>query len=279
MERSADRAESRGDTGLRLTGATRILGLIADPVAQARSPAMASALLSDWGRLGEFALVPLQVPAGALSDVITALRHVGNFAGAIVSMPHKCAILPLLDEVTPEARLVEAVNVIRRSPDARLIGTVMDGEGFVVGLRSTGHDVHGASCLLAGAGGAASAIAFALAAHGCRSLTIVNRTAAKAASLATRVGAAFPAIVVRAGDPDGRYDVAINATSLGMRPDDALPISPEVVERAGLIAECVIAPETTRLLEIATAKGRAIQTGVPMLAAQMELMLRFMGVE
>jgi shikimate dehydrogenase len=279
MERLDDRATSRGDTGLRLTGATQILGLIANPVAQARSPAMANALLRDWGRLGEFVLVPFQVPAGALDGAIAALRHVGNFAGAIVSMPHKCAILPMLDELTPQARLVEAVNVIRRSPDGRLVGTVMDGEGLVAGLRSTGHDAQGASCLLVGAGGAASAIAFALAAHGCQSLTIVNRTAARAASLAARVGAAFPAVLVRAGDPGDRYDVAINATSLGMRPDDALPISSEVVERAALIAECVIAPERTRLLEIATAKGRAIQTGVPMLAAQMELMLRFMGVE
>jgi len=104
---------------------------------------MASALLRQWGQLGAF-----------------------------VSMPHKAAIVPLLDELTPEARLVGAVNVVRRAADGRLIGTVLDSEGFVAGLRSAGHEVAGASYLLMGAGGAAAAIAFALAAHGCASLTI-----------------------------------------------------------------------------------------------------------
>jgi shikimate dehydrogenase len=87
-------------------------------------------------------------------------------------------------------------------------------------------------------------------------------------------------VSVRTGDRAGnRYDLAVNATSLGMKPDDALPMSPAVVERASLVAECVVAPETTRLLEVAREKGRAIHAGVPMLAAQMDLMLRFMEVE
>jgi hypothetical protein len=78
-----------------------------------------------------------------------ALRHVGNFAGAIVSMPHKMAVVDLLDELT-QARLVGAVNVICRRADGRLVGTILDGEGFVGGLRA-GHRVAGARCLLAGA--------------------------------------------------------------------------------------------------------------------------------
>lgn len=203
-----------------------------------------------------------------------------NFAGAIVSMPHKSAIVSLLDELTAEARLVGAVNVIRRTADGRLMGTALDGEGFVAGLRSAGHEIEGASCLLVGAGGAGAAIAFALARHRCGSLTITNRTASKAASLAARVRAAFPGVPVQAGDAEGgRYDLAINATSLGMKADDELPMSQALVERSALIAECVIAPEMTRLLEIAKGKGRGIHTGVPMLTAQMDLMLRFMGVE
>jgi shikimate dehydrogenase len=222
----------------------------------------------------------MQVPAGALGDVIAGLRPIGNFAGAIVSMPHKTTIVTLLDELTPAARLVGAVNVLRRTVDGRLIGTVLDGEGFVAGLRSAGHEIAGASCLLVGAGGAAAAIAFALAAHGCRSLTITNRTAAKAASLASRVRAGFPDVQIRHGDAsDGAYDVAINATSLGMNAGDELPMTLEVVERSALIAECVLAPSMTRLLESARARNRLIHTGVPMLAAQIDLMLRFMGVE
>ena len=159
-----------------ITGATRILGLIADPVVQARSPVMANALLQRRGLFGTFVLLPMQVPVGALGDVVAALRHVQNFAGAIVSMPHKSEIVALLDELTPQARLVGAVNVITRTADGLLMGTMFDGEGFVAGLRSAGHEVEGACCLLVGAGGAAAAIAFALASHGCESLTITNRT-------------------------------------------------------------------------------------------------------
>jgi len=263
-----------------ISGRTRLLALIADPVVQARSPAMANALLEERGHGGAFVLVPMQVPAAGLADVVLALRRVGNVAGAIVSMPHKSAIVPLLDELTPAAATVGAVNVVRRTPDGRLIGTVMDGEGFVAGLRAAGHEVRGAACLLVGAGGAASAIAFALVRGGCASLAIVNRTASRAAELAARVRSALPDAAVRVGDAaDARYDLAINGTSLGMKVEDELPMSYDVLQRSTLIAECVIAPEMTELLKLAARSGRAIHTGVPMLEAQMNLMLEFMGVE
>lgn len=134
--------------------------------------------------------------------------------------------------------------------------------------------------MLAGAGGAAAAIAVALAAHGCASLAIVNRTRAKAESVAARVRTAHPTALVAVGD-DGRrgYDLAVNATSLGMRPDDALPFADDVLARVGLVAECVVAPETTRLLARAGELGIAVHGGLPMLRAQMELVLRFMGVD
>src|SRR5262249_39119704 len=112
----------------------------------------------------------------------------------------------------------------------------------------------------------------------CASLTIENRTASKATSLATRVRAAFPDVPVQIGDPGGRYDIAINATSLGMNADDEMPLSHDAIGRTALVAEGVVAPEITPLVTAAREKGRAIHTGVPMLTAQMDLILRFMGV-
>ena len=232
-----------------------------------------------WQQLGAFVMVPMQVPSGALRTVIDGLRHIPNFAGAIVSMPHKSAIVALLDELTAEAQLIGAVNVVRRNNDGTLSGTVLDGEGFVAGLQAAGHKVQGANCLLVGAGGAATAIAFAIARHGCDSLTIQNRTPSKAEALALRVQRAFPETRVRSGDADrATYDVTINATSLGMGPDDPLPIPPEVIDRSRVVAECVVAAEITHLLQVAQRKGRVVHTGLPMLSAQMDLMLRFMGV-
>ena len=262
-----------------ITGATRFLGLIADPVVQARSPAMVTATLERWGRFGDFVLVPMQTPAAALGDVIGGLRGVATFAGAIVSMPHKTALVSLVDELTPAAAAAGAVNVIRRTSDGRLVATLLDGEGFVAGLRAAGRDVAGAECLLVGAGGAASAIALALAAHGAAGITIVNRTRDKVAALADRVRAGFPDLRVAIEDAsDRRYDLAVNATSLGMRDGDALPMTDAQIDRATLVAECVVAPEITPLLATARARGRAVHTGVPMLHAQIELMLGFMGV-
>ena len=263
-----------------VTGRTRLLGLIADPVVQARSPGLGNALLEQRGQGGAFVLVPMQVPDGALVAVVAALRRIGNLDGAIVSMPHKSAIVPLLDELTPDAAMIGAVNVVRRTAEGRLVGTTLDGEGFVAGLRGAGHEVRGAACLLVGAGGAASAIAFELVRHGCASLTIVNRTASRAADLAARVRSAFPGAAVRPGEAgdDARYDVAINGTPLGMRPGDELPMSRDMVARATLVAECVLAPEMTELLTLAAASGSAVHTGIAMLDAQMSLILDFMGV-
>lgn len=261
-----------------ITGATKLLALIADPVVQARSPGLATTILQRRGRFGDFVLVPMQVPHGALSDVVAAVRRVGNFGGAVVSMPHKQAIVPLLDEVLPDGLLVGAVNVVRRDGDGRLTGTTLDGEGFVAGLAGAGHAVRGAACVMAGAGGAGSAIAFSLARHACASLTIVNRTQAKAETLAVQVRSTFPGVAVRTADDGRRFDLAVNATSLGMRPGDALPLSRDLVERSALVAECVLAPEMTPLLELARGLGRAIHPGLPMLTAQMELLLEFMGV-
>jgi shikimate dehydrogenase len=115
-----------------ISGRTRLLGVLADPVSQARSPATANALLEQQGLFGEYVLVPLHASSDDLTRVITGLRSLQNFAGTIVSMPHKSAIVSLLDEVSPEVDVVGAANVIRREPDGRLIGAVFDGEGFSV---------------------------------------------------------------------------------------------------------------------------------------------------
>lgn len=261
------------------SGATIVLGVIGDPIAQARAPAMANQLLGQRGLLGRYVLVPMHVAAPDLAACIAGLRTQRNFGGAIITMPHKTSVAPLLDTLTPAAQLAGAVNVIARDAAGALGGTVLDGEGFVGGLAAAGHAVAGKRCVLAGAGGAASAIAFSLAAHGCGALHLRNRTAARAEALARRLRAAFPNLPVDTAVPRaGAIDIAINATRLGMQPGEALPLEAALLERTALVAECVIAPEITPLLELARRLGKQTHTGVPMLTAQIGLMLDFMGV-
>jgi shikimate dehydrogenase len=201
---------------IQFSGATRVIGLIADPIAQARAPGMLNALMESRGLLGPYVMVPFHFSPAALPGFVASLKSMHNLMGCVVSMPYKATVAAYLDALTPEGRLVGAVNVIRRDADGRLTGTAMDGEGMVGGLKKAGHRIEGAACLLAGAGGAASAIAFALAKHGCKSLAIVNRTADRAETLAGRVRAAFLKVHATAGiAPAARFDIAINGTLPG----------------------------------------------------------------
>jgi shikimate dehydrogenase len=257
-----------------ITGRTRLLVILGDPIAHARAPGLVNAALA--ARAIDAVMVPLLVAGEGLAAVVAALRAMRNVAGAIVTMPHKAAVVALLDAVMAEARQVGACNVVRREPDGRLVGTMFDGEGFVAGLRAAGHDVKGARVFLAGAGGAAAGIAFALGKHGAGALTISNRTVAKAEALAARVRAAWPRLVVACGaDPSG-HDIAINGTSLGMRPGDPLPLPVTGLAAGMLAAEVVIAAEPTPFLTEAKRRGCAIHPGKPMLEAQIDLMVDFM---
>jgi shikimate dehydrogenase len=258
-----------------ITGRTGVLAIFGDPLEQARAPGLVNAALAARGE--DAVLVPLRVPRGALARVVAGMRVVESFRGAVVTMPHKTAVVELLDEILPEARQVGACNVFRREAADRLVGTMLDGEGFSAALRRAGHEVRGKRVWLAGAGGAAAAIAFAMAKHGAAALTVHNRTAAKAEALAARVRAAHPDLEVRVSGPrPERCDVVVNATSLGMRTDDPLPLDPAGLGPGMVAAEVVIREEPTPFLAAAAARGCAVQPGLPMLVEQIEQLLDFM---
>ena len=260
-----------------ITGRTRLLGLVADPIAQALTPSLVNPVLAARGR--EAVLVPLHVGADGLAALVVTLRSLRNFVGAVVSMPHKIAVVPLLDEVTAEVRQVGACNVVRREDDGRLVGTMYDGEGFVAGLRRAGHDPAGARVLLAGAGGAARAMAHALARHGVAALTIQNRTRVTAEALAASVRAACPAVAIGTESPPGaRFDLVVNGTALGMAAGDPLPVDPALLGSETVAADVVVKPEVTPFLAEAERRGARIHTGPRMLEAQLELMLDFMRI-
>ena len=170
--------------------------------------------------------------------------------------------------------------MIRRNANRTISGAILDGEGFAEGLTSAGHQIDDKNCVLYGAGGAASAIAFALAKRKCRSLCIVNRTQSKADSLAKRLQSQYAELKIFTEiSKNEPVDIAINATNQGMKTADQLPIPLEVIDRAKLVAECVIAPEITPLIVSARSRGCLTHTGMPMLTEQLHPMLNFMGVK
>ncbi|HWT10040.1 MAG TPA: shikimate dehydrogenase, partial [Roseomonas sp.] len=147
-----------------ISGRTAITVILAHPVAHVRTPQAMNAHFDALGFDG--VMVPLQVAPEDLGSVVAGLRRLRNLRGIVATVPHKEAIAALCDELTDQARQVGAVNVIRRDADGRLTGGQFDGEGFVAGLDAAGHAVSGRAVFLAGAGGAAAGLAFAVARHG-----------------------------------------------------------------------------------------------------------------
>ena len=259
-----------------ISGRTFLYAILAHPAHHVRTPQLMNAHFDRIGHDG--VLVPLHARPGDLPAVVAGLRATSNLRGAVVTVPHKEAIVPLLDDPTEAARQVGAANVLRRDPDGCLAGGQFDGEGFVAGLRSAGHDVAGKRVFLAGAGGAAAGIAFSLARHGAAAVTIHNRTTAKAEALAACVRAACPNRAVIAGGPDpASHDMAVNTTSLGLHPGDPPPIGATRLAPRTLAAEIVIEPAVTPFLAAAAARGCPTHGGEPMLAEQISLLARFMG--
>jgi shikimate dehydrogenase len=262
------------ETRASISGRTRLVVIVAHPIGHVRTPAAMNAEFCATGR--DAVLVPMHVKPEDLSTVVDALRRIHSLDGIIVTVPHKETIARLCDDLTDQARLVGAVNAIRRDPDGRLIGGQFDGEGFVAGLRAAGHAVEGSRVWMAGAGGAAAGIGFALLRHGAATLTLHNRTAARVEALAERLRAAFPGRAVAAGGPDpSGHAIVINATSLGLKPEDPLPVDPTRLARPMLAAEVVMEPEVTPFLAAAAARGCATHPGLPMLTHQVPILANF----
>ncbi len=259
-----------------ITGKTRLYAIIADPISHVRTPEVFNELFSL--NCCDAVLVPIQVAPEGLEAVLTAFRTMKNLGGFVTTVPHKTAVAALCDELGDAGRAIGAVNAVRREADGRLIGNMFDGAGFVAGLRSQGYDPAGRRALLIGAGGAAAAIAFALAEAGVASLTVANRTRSKAEEIAVRIAKYFPARPIMVGNADPTdHDLVINATSLGLRADDPLPIDATMLTPAMTVAEIIMKPETTPLLAAAKARGCTIHYGRHMLDEQVRLIADFIG--
>jgi shikimate dehydrogenase len=139
-----------------IDGSTRLLAVIGDHIAQVRAPGVWMAL---FGRNGVNAVcVPLHVHPSRLPAFFPAFLGTCSVVGLIVTIPHKPAALQLVDQPTDRARQVGAINVARLGPDGRISGDILDGEGFVSGLRTAGQAIAGRRALVVGAGGVGSAI-------------------------------------------------------------------------------------------------------------------------
>jgi shikimate dehydrogenase len=193
-------------------------------------------------------------------------------------MPHKVTTVGLVDEFTPTVEIAGSCNAVLLRPDGTLLGDLFDGVGFVRGLARKGFAVRGARCLVIGAGGVGSAIAASLAAAGAGAISLFDIHRASAEALAGRLAKHYPALDVRlaSSDPAG-YALAVNATPLGMKRGDPLPLDVSRLEPSTFVGEVVLKQEITPLLEAARARGCRYQVATDMLFEMIPAYLEFFG--
>lgn len=262
-----------------ITGHTRVVGVIGWPIEHTVSPPMHNAAFEALGM--DWCYVAYPVRPNRLPEAIAGVRGLG-LGGINVTVPHKQAMLALVDDLTPAARAIGAVNTVLIEAD-RLIGHNTDAVGFVRALREAGFEPEGCRALMLGAGGAARAVGYALTSVGAR-LTILNRSAERAMALAADLVDGCPA---DATNPDNRVaaaplntdalrrasesvDLIVNATPLGMWPHvDVCAWPDDVAYPAGVFTyDLIYNPRETRLMARArTAGGRAVD-GLGMLVHQ-----------
>jgi shikimate dehydrogenase len=260
-----------------ISGTTRLYAVLGDPVTQVRSPGLMNPL---FARLGvDAVLVPVHATPAHLAQVVAGLQCAGNVDGIFVTVPHKVAVVGLADRCSPTVEVSGSANALRREPDGRWYAENFDGSGFVAGLAGAGHDPRGSRVALVGAGGAGSAIAAALLAAGVDRLSVCDPDTAKLAGLRARLDARWPGRTDTSGKPHvAGADIVVNATPLGLRPDDPLPFHPDLLPAGAVVADIVMSPRETRLLRESAARGHRVHYGIHMLDGQLDSYRDFFGL-
>lgn len=259
-----------------ISGHTRLIAHIGVPTESFKAPMIYNPYFEAQGI--DAVVVPMGCETADFMEFLPLTARLRNFAGALITMPHKVAVVSLLDEVSPAVQICGACNAVRRDNDGRLIGDMFDGEGFVRGVIRKGRVVDGASALVVGTGGVGSAIAASLAAAGVARLGLFDVNASSAEGLAARLTKAYPSLQVETGnnDPAG-WEIVVNATPLGMQEGDSMPLDIARLDPTSFVGEVVMKREETAFLAAAKAKGCLTQIGTDMLFEQIPAYLEFFG--
>jgi shikimate dehydrogenase len=255
------------------SGATRVIFILGDPIAQVKAPA---GLTREFERRGHDAIVvPLQLSATDVAAGIVAITRAKNVDGLIATIPHKFALAARCATLSERSKFLGVVNVARRNADGSWHGDMLDGEGFAEPLAKAGCAFEGSRALLVGAGGAGSAIALALLDRGVARLAVHDVDATRREALMAKLESKFPGRVVAGSTDASGAAIVVNATPLGMKPDDPLPVDVSGLAQAAFVGDVVTVPEMTPLLVAAQQKGCRIQTGVGMFGGNLGLMADF----
>lgn len=259
-----------------LSGATRVVFIVGDPIAQVRSPKGVTAALREAGR--DAIVVPAHVASNDLPAFFAGVAPMRNVDGVIITVPHKFSAAAYCKSFSEEAAFLGAVNTLRRTPDGAWHGGMFDGTGFVAALVDAGCDLQGKRALLVGAGGAGSAIGHALVQAGVASLDVLDNDTSRTGSLVTRLAALQRGAVNTASKDVAAesFDVVVNASPMGMRADDPLPVDVSRLPASTFVGDVVTKPPLTPFIEAARARGCKTVTGTQMFARVCDRMVEFL---
>ncbi|HVC56952.1 MAG TPA: hypothetical protein VND95_13410 [Stellaceae bacterium] len=259
-----------------ISGRTTLLAHLGYPTESFKAPMIYNPWFERQGI--DAVVVPMGVGAEDYPTFLPLLFRLSNIRGALVTMPHKTTTVALLDEISLAVKIAGSCNAILRRDDGSLYGDMFDGEGFTRGAKRKGFAFADTDCLVVGAGGVGSAIAASIAAQRPRSLAIFDTRRDVADGLVARLRRYYPdlAVEIRSNDPAGCH-LVVNATPLGMRPDDPLPFDPRRLDRQAFVGEVVLSSEMTPLLQAAAARGCRYQIGTDMLFEQIPAYIEFFG--
>jgi shikimate dehydrogenase len=249
-----------------------LTGVFGFPVAENPTCVMQQAAFDALGLAWRY--LTIEVTAENLPTAIAGAKAMG-FRGINLTIPHKVAVMPLLDEIAPDARMIGAVNTVRRDGD-RFIGENTDGKGFLRGVReAAGNDPAGKRIALLGAGGAARAIAVELALAGASHIHVLNRSEERGSDMASDVHARTGVDVsfsvwTSTYRVEPVIDILVNATSIGLYPDVAAMTDVSLENAAShlLVCDVIPNPPETPFLRAAQAQGLQTLNGLSMLVYQ-----------
>ncbi|MBF0182487.1 MAG: shikimate dehydrogenase [Magnetococcales bacterium] len=250
-----------------IDGKTRLLGVIGDPVRHSLSPAMHNLACAELGL--NYCYLPMHVAPENLRKAVEGMRAIG-MVGFNATIPHKEALVPMMDELDPVAAMIGAVNTVAIAPDGRLRGYNTDVYGFTTALRAACDlSLADAAVVVLGAGGAARGVVAGLREMGVGRIVVVNRTESRAVALAESGQGAVEAASWSAlpGVLEG-CRLLVNTTSLGLSGVGAGALDLAPLPDGAFVYDIVYSPPETPLMVAARARGLRAENGLGMLIHQ-----------
>jgi len=257
-----------------ITGKTRVHFLIGSPIAQVLAPGWLTQRMREAQYDGM--LVPLHIEKQNLSSALPALKAMPNVDSILITLPHKFEAATYCDRLSDRAKVLGAINAMRREPDGTWFGDNFDGAGLTAGILKAGKPISGKNVFMVGAGGAGSSIGVSMLEEGARHLTFHDINKDNQEALFQKLSAAYPGRVSVDARVPADCDIVVNATSAGLRETDPLPVDPSELESGMVAADVITDPVPTRFLAEAEKLGCFTRDGTHMLDGQIQLLFEFM---